>query len=66
MLDFPCSSAWNKKVGTELGWESNLRQYGIKFGKLTPWQLSILRSIISESSSGKRESLTSGAPEPKS
>jgi c-di-GMP-binding flagellar brake protein YcgR len=60
MLDFPCSSAWNKRVETAPGWESNLRQYGIKFGRLTPWQLSILRSIISESSSGGSDSVTPG------
>lgn len=57
MLDFPCSSAWNKEVETEAGWKSNLRQYGIKFGKLTPWQISILRSIMSESSFAGNESV---------
>ena len=63
MLDFPCTSAWNKKVAKEPGREPNLRQYGIKFGRLTAWQLSILRSIISESSSGRNSSIKPGVPQ---
>ena len=51
MFDFPCSSIWNNKVKTISGSElPYLRQYGIRFGKLTPWQLSILRGIINDCS----------------
>ena len=57
MLDFPCSSAWNKMVEAEQDLKSNLRQYGIKFGKLAPWQVFILKSIISETSFDGNESV---------
>jgi hypothetical protein len=51
MFDFPCSSMWHNIVKTTSGSElPNLRQYGIRFGKLTPWQLSILRGIINDCS----------------
>jgi hypothetical protein len=66
MLDFPCSYAWNKKVGTEPGWKSNLRQYGIQFGKLNPWQLSLLRSIVDDCASLGSDSATPDAPEAES
>jgi hypothetical protein len=63
MLDFPCSYAWNKKVATETSLKSNLRQYGIKFGKLNAWQFSLLRSIISDCSSLGSDSVTPNVPE---
>ena len=51
MFDFPCSYTWDNKVKPASGSElTNLRQYGIRFGKLTPWQLSILRGIINDCS----------------
>ena len=60
MLDFPCCSAWNKTVEVEPDLKSNLRQYGIKFGKLTSWQVFILKSIISETSFDGNESVKQG------
>ena len=66
MLDFPCSYAWNKKVETETNLKSNLRQYGIQFGKLNPWQFSLLRSIISDSSYPGSDSVTPDVPEAES
>ena len=62
LLDFPCKSAWNQKVHKEPGWKSNLRQYGIQFGELSPWQLSMLRSIINDCSRGD-DSLMPDVPE---
>jgi len=66
MLDFPCSYAWNKKIETEPGWKSNLRQYGIQFGKLTSWQFSLLRSIINDCSSLGSDRATPDVPEAES
>ena len=65
MLDFPCRYAWNEKVETEPGGKSNLRQYGIQFGKLNPWQLSLLRSIMSDCSTLAGERGTPDVPEGK-
>ncbi len=45
--DLPCESAWDVKVETEsFSKLTNLRQYGIQFGKLTPNQIFLLRSFI--------------------
>jgi hypothetical protein len=66
ILDFPCSYAWNKKIETEPGWKSNLRQYGIQFGKLTSWQFSLLRSIINDCSSLGSDRATPDVPEAES
>jgi len=47
LMDIPCYCTWNKKVGMKPDSElTNLRRYGIQFGKLNPWELSLLRSII--------------------
>ena len=47
LFNIPCDYAWNKKVETESDSElSNLRQYGIKFGKLTSSQSFSLKSIF--------------------
>ena len=49
LLDIPCDYVWNKTVETESDSKStNLRQYGIQFDKLTPWQYSLLKSIIDD------------------
>ena len=49
MFDFPCSYKWDNNVIMASGLElTKLRQYGIQFGKLTPWQLSMLRGIIND------------------
>jgi len=48
LYDIPCDCAWNRVV-TEFDSElRTLRQYGIQFGKLTPWQLLLLKNIIDE------------------
>ena len=45
--DIPCECAWDVKVETEsLSKLTNLRQYGIQFGELTPNQIYLLRSFI--------------------
>jgi hypothetical protein len=52
MFDFSCSYMWDNKVKTALDSElTHLRQYGIQFGRLTSWQLAILRGIINDCSS---------------
>lgn len=52
MFDFSCSYAWGNNVTTGSDSElTNLRQYGFKFGKMTPWQSAMLKSIIKDCSS---------------
>ena len=54
MFDFSCSYAWGNKVTTASDSElTNLRQFGIKFDKLTPWQSAMLKSIINDCSSSR-------------
>jgi len=49
LYDIPCNCAWNNRVTTESDSELRpLRQYGIQFGKLNPWQLLLLKNIIDE------------------
>lgn len=45
--DLPCEYAWNTKLESETYLNSRtLRQCGIQFGKLTPEQIFLLRSLI--------------------
>ena len=45
--DIPCECAWSVNLETEsFSKLTNLRQYGIQFGKLTPNQFFLLRSFI--------------------
>jgi hypothetical protein len=45
--DLPCECAWDVNLETEsFSKLTNLRQYGIQFGKLTPNQIFLLRSFI--------------------
>ena len=47
LFDIPCDYAWNKRVGPEVDYElTDIRQYGIQFGKLTSSQSFLLKSII--------------------
>lgn len=47
VFDIPCNYAWNNKINSEADSElAGLRQCGIRFGDLTPWQLFQLRGII--------------------
>ncbi len=47
LFDIPCDYAWNKRVGPEVDSElTDIRQYGIQFGKLTSSQSFLLKSII--------------------
>ncbi len=47
LADIPCECAWGVKVETEsFSKLTNLRQYGVQFGKLTPNQIFLLRSFI--------------------
>ena len=48
VFDIPCDCAWNNRISSgEPGAEfSCLKEYGIRFGELTPWQLFQLRGII--------------------
>ena len=50
VFDIPCDCAWNNRISTA---ETNselidLKQYGIRFGELTPWQLFQLRGLIED------------------
>jgi hypothetical protein len=45
--DIPCECAWDVNLETEsFSKLTNLRQYGIQFGELTPNQIFLLRSFI--------------------
>ena len=47
LFDIPCDYAWNKRVGPEVDSElTDIRQYGIQFGKLTSNQSFLLKSLI--------------------
>ena len=62
LLDIPCEYAWDDKVKTQSESElTNLRQYGIQFGKLTPRQRSLLRSLIDYCGSLRINSISSNA-----
>ena len=52
LIEIPCESAWIVKL--ETGSDSkliDLRQWGIQFGKLTPNQIFLLKSLINHCSS---------------
>jgi hypothetical protein len=52
LIEIPCESAWIVKLDT--GSDSkliDLRQWGIQFGKLTPNQIFLLKSLINHCSS---------------
>jgi c-di-GMP-binding flagellar brake protein YcgR len=56
VFDIPCDCAWIKRIDTENNTDFNgLKQYGIRFNDLTPWQLFQLRGIIDDcfSSAGR-------------
>ena len=47
LVDIPCEYVWDDTVETETDSKlTDLRQYGIQFGKLTPNQFFLLRSFI--------------------
>ncbi len=52
VFDIPCDCAWINKIDTETGTDfTGLKQYGIRFGDLTSWQLFQLRGIIEDCAS---------------
>lgn len=52
LIEIPCESAWNVKLAAESDSKLiDLRQWGIQFGKLTPNQIFLLRSLINHCSS---------------
>ena len=47
LVDIPCAYAWNVNVETESNSNlTGLKQCGIQFGKLTPNQIFLLRSLV--------------------
>jgi hypothetical protein len=52
LFDLPCESAWDIKAETESDSKlTDIRQCGIRFGKLTPNQIFSLRSFINRCAS---------------
>ena len=51
LFNIPCDCAWHKGMGTEADSKlTDVKQYGIQFGKLTSSQFSSLISIIAANS----------------
>lgn len=60
LFDIPCQYAWKARVEREPQSKlTSLRQCGIQFGKLTPNQMFLLRSIINRCSSHGIQGITS-------
>jgi hypothetical protein len=60
VLEIPCKCVWDGEVETESHTKlSMIRQCGIQFGKLTPWQSFSLKSIIDDCASLDNKSIIS-------